>query len=91
MNAKTLLETLFTGNSNLEKGHGITWQLVASLGRIGWDLGQEFTKGKPMPLLETQDHTLQFKPKDSMPLGLFPVYLTGDCVITEDSHAPEGS
>lgn len=85
MNAKTLLETLFAGNSNPVKGHGITWQLVAPLGRIGWGLGQEFTKGKPMPLLDTQDRTLQFKPKDSMPHGLFPVYLTGDHVVPEDS------
>lgn len=53
MNAKTPLEALFAENSNPAKSHGITWQLVAPLGRLGWDLGQEFTIGKPMPLLET--------------------------------------
>lgn len=54
MNAQTPLETLFGENSNPAKSHGITWQLVAPLGRIGWDLRQEFTTGKPMPLLETR-------------------------------------
>lgn len=53
MNAQTPQEPLFAENKNPAKTHGITWQLVAPLGRIGWDLGQEFTTGKLMPLLET--------------------------------------
>lgn len=44
-----------------------------------------------MPLLDTQDRTLQFKPKDSMPRGLFPVYLTGDHVVPEDSLGLKGA
>lgn len=53
MNAKIPIEVLFAENSKPVKSHGVTWHLVVPPGRIGWDLGQEFTIGTPMSLLKT--------------------------------------